>query len=123
MINNVVLQGRITRDIELRRTKNGKSYINFDIAVDSYKDEVDYFKITAWEKQATTIANYFHKGDMIVLSGSLKTETWQTKEGEKRSMVKVVLRDFGFCGSRKQKKQSNPMDDDFSFMVDDPVIF
>lgn len=121
MINQVVLQGRITKDPELRRTKNGKSYLNFDLAVNDYNNQPDYFRVTAWENRAAAIAGNVRKGDMIVIAGTLKTESWTTNSGEKRSMVKINLNDFGFCGSPKRKRPDYESQD-FAIMMDEPVF-
>ena len=105
MLNKVTVMGRITKDIELRRTQSGKACANFSIACerDFSKDkETDFFDIVAWEKTAEFIEKYFSKGRMIVISGKLQTRSWQDKDGNKRKAVEVVAENVYFGDSKTE---------------------
>jgi len=108
--NQVILIGNLTRDPELRVTPKGTALCKFGIAVNrTYKDEsgnnreeVNFFDIDAWGKQAEVISKFMTKGRPIFIQGRLKQETWDDKTtGQKRSKVVVVLEAFQFIGSRE----------------------
>lgn len=99
-MNNVCLIGRITKDIEIKKTSDGKSYCGFSVAVDRYKDSVDFIPCKAWDATADNIAKYFHKGDKIGITGALSTRSWEDN-GEKRFSMEVLVRGFDFVNSKK----------------------
>ena len=123
-MNSVNLIGRITRDIELKKTGNGKSYCGFSIAVERSKDEADFIPCKAWDATAENISKYFHKGDRIGIGGVLSTRTYEDK-GEKRFVMEVLVRSFDFLNSKKsentdtqtriQNQQAQPSDDGLPF--------
>ncbi len=100
--NRVVLAGNITRDPELRFTKDGVPVANFGLAVNrvrSKNDEVDFFDITCWRELGETVANYKKKGDPILLEGRLQYRSWEDREsGQRRSKVDVVADNIQFLG-------------------------
>ena len=108
MINTVVLMGRLTFDPELRTTPSGVSVVRFQIAVDrSYQKageerKADFIDVTAWRQTADFISRYFHKGSMIVVEGSLQTDNFTDKDGNKRKSVQVVANNVSFCGSKNE---------------------
>lgn len=107
--NKVILLGNLTRDPELRVTPKGTSVCQFSLAVNSsYKDkdgnareEVTFVDIDCFGRQAELIAKHLNKGRPLLVEGRLKMDEWETKEGEKRRKLKVVLDNFQFVGSRK----------------------
>ena len=104
--NNVNLIGRMTRDIELKTTQSGISVCNFSIAVDrpgTNKDNriADYFECTAWRGVAENIAKYFHKGDPIGIHGTLQTDDYTDKDGNKRKKIEISVDSFEFMPTRK----------------------
>ncbi len=91
--------GRLTRDVELRYTKNGTAVANFALAVDrdySKDDEVDFFEITCWRKLAETCSEHIGKGRLVAVSGRLQQDRWQNKQGQNRSKVKVIAETVQF---------------------------
>lgn len=113
MINSVVLQGRLVADPELRTTTTGKSVCRFRIAVDRSHSKqgedkkADFLPIVSWENTATFISRYFSKGSMIVLQGSITTQSYEGKDGSKKTAFEVLAREVHFCGS-KQENTSAP---------------
>ena len=79
MINNVTLVGRLTRDPELRKTGNGKSVVNFTVAVNRQynKDETDFITCVAWNHTADFMANYLSKGALVGLTGNIQTGSYE----------------------------------------------
>jgi single-strand DNA-binding protein len=106
--NKVILMGNLTRDPELRVTPKGTAVCQIGVAVNStYKDkegnqkeEVTFVDVDVFGRQAEVIAKYMSKGRPILVEGRLKLDSWESKEGEKRSKLKVVLENFQFVGSR-----------------------
>ena len=94
----VILMGRMTRDPELKYTSGGKAFANFSLAVQKTKDEVEFIDCTAWEKTAETIAEYFRKGNRILIQGRLSVSNYE-QNGEKRKSTKVVVNSFEFVES------------------------
>lgn len=120
MINNVILMGRMTADAELRATQGGKYVTSFSIAVErDFKQngerQTDFINIVAWGKTAEFIANYFSKGDMIAVSGSIQTRNYEDKNGNKRTATEVIVDKASFCGGKTEKKpetEFEPLADD-----------
>ena len=106
MINTVVLMGRLTFDPELRTTPSGVSVVRFQVAVDrNYQKageerKADFIDVTAWRQTADFISRYFHKGSMIAIEGSLQTDNYTDKDGNKRKSIQVVANNVSFCGSK-----------------------
>jgi single-strand DNA-binding protein len=106
--NKVILMGNLTRDPELRVTPKGTAVCQIGLAVNStYKDkegnqkeEVTFVDVDVFGRQAEVIAKYMSKGRPILIEGRLKLDSWESKEGDKRSKLKVVLENFQFVGSR-----------------------
>ncbi len=108
MINVVALMGRLTYDPELRTTPNGVSVVRFQIAVDrnfqraGEERKADFIDITAWRQTAEFVSRYFHKGSMIAVEGSIQTDNFTDKDGNKRKSVQVVANNVSFCGSKAE---------------------
>lgn len=112
MINSVVLMGRLTYEPELKATNEGTSFINFQVAVDrSYSKDnraCDFIDCTAWRQTAEFISRYFHKGSMIAVEGSIQTNNFTDRDGNKRKSVEVVANKVSFCGSKAENQGTNP---------------
>lgn len=114
MLNLITIQGRLTRDPELRHTDSGVSVASFSIACDrdmKSKDtgerETDFVDVSAWRGTAEFVSKYFQKGSMILVTGRLQIRNWTDKEGAKRRSAEVVAGSLYFCESRKSQ-ESNP---------------
>ena len=101
--NQVTLSGNLTDDPELRFTPNGVAVANFRLAVDQrvwdsdgWKDgEASYFRVNVWRDQAEHISRSLHKGARCVVVGRLKSRSWETPEGQRRSAVEVDAEEVG----------------------------
>jgi single-strand DNA-binding protein len=104
--NRVIIMGNLTRDPELRVTPQGLSIGKLSIAVNrTYRaangeeqKETTYVDVDVFGKQAEIIGKYMAKGRPILVEGRLKTDSWTTQAGEKRSKLVVVLENFQFLG-------------------------
>src|SRR4051794_4181945 len=100
--NSVTLVGNITRDPELRFTPSGQAIATFGMAVNrrfqrngQWEEQTSFFNITAWGTLGENASNSLQKGARIVVNGRLEQRSWETQEGEKRSVVEVVADELG----------------------------
>ena len=114
MLNVVAIMGRLVADPELRTTPAGLSVCRFRIACDrSYvqqgqERQADFIDIVAWRQRAEFVSQYFQKGSMIAIEGSLQTRQYQDKQGNNRTAVEVVANNISFAGAKRQDGQSAP---------------
>ena len=110
-MNKINIIGRITKDIELRQTKNEISVTHFSIAVKrEIKDEsgeygTDFFNVVAWRKTAEFISNYFEKGSRIAISGKLQNNIYTDKDGVERTSTEIVAEEVDFIDKKKEKEE------------------
>jgi single-strand DNA-binding protein len=100
--NSVTLVGNITRDPELRFTPSGQAIATFGMAVNrrfqrngQWEEQTSFFNITAWGTLGENASNSLSKGARIIVNGRLEQRSWETQEGEKRSVVEVVADEIG----------------------------
>jgi single-strand DNA-binding protein len=106
--NKVLLMGNLTRDVQLKSVAGGQSVADLAIAVNrkfklkdgTEKEEVTYVDCECWGPRADVIAKYFSKGKPIFIEGRLKLDSWDDKDGQKRSKMRVVIEDFQFVEGR-----------------------
>ena len=121
-VNNITILGNITRDPELRFTPSGTAVVSFGLAVNrsiqnkksgEWQTEVDFFNVTAWYKLAENCAESLSKGDRVLVSGRLSQDSWEDKEGQKRSTVKIIASviapslEFAVCKLEKNPKMDS----------------
>jgi len=109
-MNRVFLMGNLTRDPELRYTPGGTPVASFGLAVNhrfkdrngNWKDEATFVDIETWGRQAETCSQYLSKGRAALIEGRLRLAQWESKQGEKRSKLKVVAERVQFIGPPRQ---------------------
>ena len=111
-MNAVVLVGRTTKDIELRRTGSGTAVASFTLAVNrDFKtqdgQEADFINCVAWKKTAELLEQYVHKGDRIAVSGSIRTRNYTGNDGRKVYVTEVLANNVEFLETKKSSEQSN----------------
>lgn len=109
MLNHITIQGRLTRDPELRRTGSGTAVASFSVACDrdfSKEKEVDFIDCVAWGKTGEFVSGYFAKGASILVSGRLQMRSYTDKSGSKRTAAEVVAESVHFCGSKAERTES-----------------
>ena len=72
-MNSINIIGRLTKEVELRRTQSGKAVATYSLAVKRprSKDDTDFINCVTWEKAAEYLSQYGHKGDVVAVNGSL----------------------------------------------------
>ena len=106
MLNHVALQGRLTRDPELRQTQNGTAVTSFSLAVND-REETNFFDCVAWKSTAEFVCQYLQKGSMVVVEGRLQTRDWKDQNGNKRKNTEIVVNRVHFCGSRENSEKAS----------------
>lgn len=108
--NNVNLVGRLTKDIEIKKTNSGKEVTTFSLAVNDKKvndQQVSFFfNIVAWEQCARYLKQYASKGDLIGVNGRLTTRQYQNTRGDKVTVTEVVADDVMLLNKAKQAQQA-----------------
>ncbi len=96
-LNDVRMVGRLTRDPELRFTTKGAAVCRFDLAVNrrykdgtgEWKDDTSFIPVVVWREAGQRCGERLKKGSPVYVEGRLKSKTWETKEGQKRSGIEV----------------------------------
>lgn len=117
MINNVVLAGRLTKDITLNKTTNGKSVTTFSLACRRDAQNTDFPFCRAYGKTAELLNQYCQKGSLIGVKGSIHTYT--TESGGKKEFHSEVLADsIAFLDSKGGGQQATAADTDQVLVID-----
>jgi single-strand DNA-binding protein len=101
--NYTSIVGNLVDDPELRFTNNGTAVANLRVAVTqriqqdgTWRDgETSFFKVNVWRGQAEHLADSLAKGDRVMVSGRLRQRSWETPEGEKRSVAEIEADEVG----------------------------
>ena len=113
MINSVVLVGRLTKDIELRRTQSGLSTTTFTLACDrrlsaeqknSGTQSADFINCVAWRGSADFLGNYAYKGDTVGVEGRLQTRSYD-HDGQRVYVVEVLANSVNLLHSTQPRQQ------------------
>lgn len=105
-MNRVILMGRLSKDVELRHSQDGKTAIaRTSIAVDRKikKDgdpEADFFNLIAFGKTAEFLDKYFRKGSRIAIVGRVENDNYTDKEGRKVYGTRIIAEECEFCESK-----------------------
>ena len=100
--NSVTLVGNATRDPELRYTTGGRGVASFGLAVNrryqqngEWQEQTSFFNITAWGDLGENLAASVTKGSRVIVTGRLQQREYETREGEKRTIVEVIADELG----------------------------
>ena len=110
-MNKATLIGRLTRDVEMRTTQNGKFVASFTLAVDRRfkQDEqqptADFIPIVVWGKTAEVCGKYLVKGNRCGVAGRIQTRSYEAKDGSKRYVTEIIAEEVEFLESRKSGGQ------------------
>jgi single-strand DNA-binding protein len=97
-VNTVALIGNLATDVDLRDVGGESKVATFVLAVDraGAEAEADFFRISAWNRQAELCERYLAKGRRVGVEGRLRAHSWEDAEGKKRTAVEVVARRVEF---------------------------
>lgn len=105
-LNHIVIQGRLTKDPEIKTTNNGTTLANFTVACDrdyqsGTEKQTDFVECIAFKSTASFVERNFRKGQMILVSGRLQSRKWEDRNGNSRTSWEVIVNDVNFCGDKK----------------------
>ena len=102
--NNVTIVGNVTRDPELRYTQGGQANASFGVAVNrrwqnrqtnEWEERVSFFNVVCWREMAENVVESLGKGSRVVVTGRLEQRSWETENGDKRSVIEIVADEVG----------------------------
>lgn len=110
MINHVTMQGRFTKDVELKSSEKAE-YARFTIAWSRPRgrdqEDVCYLNCVAFNKKAENISKYFKKGDMAIVEGTLVSREYG-EDGKKRYIKELIADEVHFCQPAR-RVETNPV--------------
>jgi single-strand DNA-binding protein len=102
--NNITVVGNCTRDPELRFTASGQALASFGVAVNrrwqnrqtnEWEEQTSWFNVVVWGDMAENLSDTLSKGMRVIVTGRLEQRSWETEQGEKRSVVEIVADEVG----------------------------
>src|SRR5882762_11116190 len=102
--NSVTIVGNVTRDPEIRYTPGGQANSSFGVAVNrrwqnrqtsEWEERVSFFNVVCWREMAENVSESLAKGARVVVTGRLEQRSWETENGEKRSVIEIVADEVG----------------------------
>ena len=102
--NSITIVGNLTRDPEIRYTSSGQANARLGIAVsrrwqnrqtNEWEERTSFFNVVAWGDMAENISDTLGKGNRVIVNGRLEQRSWETDQGEKRSVVEVIADEIG----------------------------
>ena len=118
-MNKTILIGRLTADPTLNfAAGTGTAVARFNLAVTRpfKKDETDFINCIAFNKRAEAIAQYLTKGRQLAVTGSIRTGSYDAKDGTKRYTTDIVVDSFEFIGQGNNNNQGNTSQNNFGGM-------
>jgi len=113
-MNIVAINGRLTRDAELKYTATSTCICNFSIASnrsvkkgDKWEDEASFFDCVMFGKRAESINQYLKKGQQVSISGELRQERWE-KDGKQNSKVSIAVNNIQLIGGKNESPKREP---------------
>lgn len=105
------IEGFVTHEPQLKKTKTGKSVCTFSIAVNHYsKSEepprVSFIEVETWEKTAEMCSNNVTKGKRLMIIGNLRQDRWESEDGKSRSRIKIVGNEIRFLESKIKQNEA-----------------
>ena len=139
-VNKAIILGNLGRDPEVRYTADGNAVTTFSVATtETRKDrdgnsqeQTEWHRIVVFGRLAEVCGEYLAKGRSVYVEGSIRTRSWDDREGNKRYTTEIVGRTVQFLSPRgesgRQGGGAPPAEDDFSYeegagMTDDDVPF
>lgn len=117
-LNTCTISGNLCRDPELKATSGGMAVLSLSVAVNEsrkvngeWEDVASFVDVTMFGKRAEGVSRYLSKGTYVAVTGKLRQDRWEGKDGSKRSKLYVVADNIHF-ESRQQRPA--PQEDFFA---------
>lgn len=116
-VNKVILIGNLGQDPELRYTPNGSAVATLSIATNerwndkdgNVQEHTEWHRVVAWNRLAEICGEYLKKGSQVYVEGRLKTRSWEDKDGVKRYITEIVVRELQMLGRREDSSAAEPV--------------
>lgn len=114
-INRVNITGNLTRDPELRATAGGTQILSFGVAVNdrrknpqtgAWEDVPNFVDCIVFGQRAEAVSRFISKGSKVAIEGKLRYSAWETKEGQRRSKLEVIVDEIDFMSRQGQQVTS-----------------
>jgi single-strand DNA-binding protein len=128
MVNNVVLIGRITRDLEVKSSASGVEICNFSIAVNrNFKNakgeyDADFINCVAFRQTARFMGQYLQKGNLISVTGRIQTRSYDNDQGQRIYITEVLAENVSGLESRRSEPQGFNNQQGFNQQPAQPVF-
>jgi len=118
-MNKVILSGNLGSDPELRYTPSGTAVANVSLATNERwtdrngekQEHTEWHKLVFWDKLATVVNDYLHKGSKILVEGKIRTNSWEDQQsGEKRYRQEIVVTQMEFLDTRSERAADSDRD-------------
>lgn len=114
-INRVIIEGNLTRDVEMRATASGLAVAGFTVAVNEkrknaegeYVDSPVFVKCSLFGTRAEKLSKYLLKGTKVTIDGKLRYSQW-TKDDEKRHELSIIVDQLEFSGGKREQTGDAP---------------
>ena len=120
-MNSVNLVGRLTKDVELKKTQTGLSVATFTVAVnrrqpkDAQEKQADFISCVAWRGSAEYLENYSTKGSMVGIEGKIQTRNYDGSDGKKVYVTEVLVESVSILSSGKFNKEVESVNDNLKY--------
>lgn len=102
--NNITVVGNLTRDPELRFTPSGVAKAQLGVAVNrrwmnrqtnEWEEDTSFFNVVCWRELAENVGESLTQGARVIVTGRLDQRSWETDEGDRRTIIEIVADDVG----------------------------
>lgn len=104
-INQVVLVGRLTQDVEIKTSSSGMAIATFNVACNGFKDSTDFIRCTAFSKTAEILNQYTHKGSKIGITGRIHAYSYDKQDGSKAYITEVSVNSIQLLDTKQDNQQ------------------
>ena len=116
-INRVNITGNLTRDPELRSTAGGTNILSFSVAVNdrrknpqtgAWEDVPNFVDCVVFGQRAEPVSRFITKGSKVAIEGKLRYSAWETKDGQRRSKLEVIVDEIDFLSRAGSQQATSP---------------
>lgn len=110
MLNQIILVGRLTKDVEVKERENGSKYANLSLAIPrSFKNaegqyDTDFVECKTFDSVASNTAEYCRKGDIVGVKGRIQSTIEENENGEKTTKMEIIAEKTTFLSSNKNEE-------------------
>ena len=107
-MNLIVLVGNLGHDPEVKTTQDGTMVASFSLATKGYKDKTDWHKVVSFGKLAGLVGGHLNKGNKVGVEGTLTYNTWEDRDGNKRTQAQVIANRIEFLTPKEKADAPEP---------------